>query len=64
MRNRQVTPDEREITFDSAWRGRARLASVELETRGPTLPGWLRSGRHIGLVLEGASVLVGAARPG
>ena len=63
-RNRQVTPAGGEITFDSRWRGRARLASVELETRGPTLPGWLRSGRHPALVLEGARVLVGAARPG
>ena len=57
-------PTGTEITFDSAWRGRARLASVELETRGPTLPGWLRSGRHPALVLEGARVRVGAARPG
>jgi hypothetical protein len=63
-RNRQVTPDGREITFDSRWRGRARLAGVELETRGPTLPGWLRSGRHPALVLDGARVQVLAARPG
>jgi hypothetical protein len=63
-RNRQVTPAGHEITFASTWRGRARLASVELETRGPTLPGWLCSGHHPALVLEGASVLVGAARPG
>jgi hypothetical protein len=63
-RNRQVTPAGKEVTFDSAWRGRARVAWVELETRGPTLPAWLRSGRHPALVLDGASVLVGAARPG
>ena len=63
-RNRQVTPAGPEITFDSRWRGRARLASIELETRGPTLPGWLRSGRHPALVLEGAKVRVEAARPG
>ena len=63
-RNRQVTPAGTEITFDSRWRGRARLASVELETRGPTLPGWLCSGRHPALVLDGASVVVGAALPG
>ena len=63
-RNRQVTPDGGEIVFDSRWRGPARLASVELETRGPTLPGWLRSGRHPALVLDGARVRVGAARPG
>jgi hypothetical protein len=63
-RNRQVTPRGEEIVFDSRWRGRARIASVEVETRGPTLPGWLRSGRHPALVLEGARVRVGAARPG
>ena len=63
-RNRQVTPAGAEIVFDSRWRGRARVASVELETRGPTLPGWLRSGRHAALVLDGATVDVGAARPG
>jgi len=62
-RNRQVTPAGAEITFDSRWRGRARLAAVELETRGPTLPGWLRSGRHPALVLDGARVRVLAARP-
>ena len=64
MRNRQVTPAGTEITFDSRWRGRARLASVELETRGPTLPGWLRSGGHPALVIEGARVQVLAAQPG
>ena len=63
-RNRQVTPDGAEITFGSRVRGRARVATVELETRGPTLPGWLRSGRHPALVLEGATMHVGAARPG
>ena len=61
-RNRQVTPRGDEVVFDSRWRGRARLASVELETRGPTLPGWLRSGRHPALVLDGARVEVGPAR--
>ena len=63
-RNRQVTPAGTEITFDSRWRGRARLASVELETRGPTLPGWLCSGHHPALVLDGARVVVRAAQPG
>jgi hypothetical protein len=63
-RNRQVTPDNQEITFASTWRGRAKLATVELETRGPTLPGWLRSGRHAALLLDGAHVRVGAAQPG
>ena len=64
LRNRQVTPAGEEIVFASRWRGPARVATVELETRGPTLPGWLRSGRHAAVVLEGASVRVGAAQPG
>ena len=63
-RHRQVTPAGGEITFESRGRGRARLATVELETRGPTLPGWLRSGRHPALVLDGARVVVGPAQPG
>ena len=61
-RNRQVTPAGAEITFDSRWRGRARLASVELETRGPTLPGWLCSGHHPALVLDGARLRGRACR--
>jgi hypothetical protein len=64
LRNRQLTPAGDQITFASAWRGRARLATVELETRGPTLPDWLRSGRHPALVVEDARVRVDAARPG
>jgi hypothetical protein len=63
-RNRQVAPDGTEVTFATRARGSARLAGVELESRGPTLPGWLRSGRHPALVLEQARVRVGAARPG
>lgn len=61
LRNRQVAPDGTEITFESRVRGRARLASAELETRGTSLPGWLRSGHHVALVLDGARVTVGAA---
>jgi hypothetical protein len=52
------TPD---TSFTSRAHARARLASVELETRGTSLPRWLRSGRHTALVLEGARVRVGAA---
>jgi len=62
LRNRQVRPDGAEIAFASTCRGRVRLASVEIESRGPTLPGWLCSGRHPALVLEGARVNVGPAR--
>ena len=64
LRNRQVSSDGGEIAFASRARARARFASVELETRGASLPGWLRSGRHAALVIDGARVTVGAARPG
>lgn len=51
-----------EIAFTARARATARLAAVELESRGPTLPGWLCSGRHPALVLEDARVHVGKAR--
>ena len=60
LRTRQ-TP---EAAFTSRGRTRARLATVELETRGTSLPGWLRSGHHFALVLDGARVLFGETRPG
>ena len=67
LRNRQVAPAGergagRAVVFDSRVRGRARLASVELESRGATLPGWLRSGHHPAIVIEGATLDVGPAR--
>ena len=40
----------------------ARLASVEIDTRGATLPDWLLAGRHPALVLENARLRVGHAR--
>ena len=49
------------LAFTTRARGRARVGRVDLETRGTTLPGWLRSGHHPALVLEGARVEVGAA---
>jgi hypothetical protein len=58
LRTRQA-----DVVFESRVRGRARLASVELETRGATLPGWLRSGHHPALVLEGARLVVSGPRP-
>ena len=63
LRTRQLRADGTEIVFDSGCRGRARAATVEIESHGPTLPAWLLSGRHPALVLEGARVVVGAARP-
>ena len=64
VRNRQVRADGTQVVFDSAGRGRARPGAVEIESRGPTLPGWLRSGRHPALVLEGVRMRVGPALPG
>ena len=62
LRNRQVGPDGREVTFGSRASGRARAAAVELESRGATLPAWLCSGRHAALVIDEARVEVGPAR--
>jgi hypothetical protein len=56
VRTRQL-----DTAFTTRARGRARLASVALETRGSTLPRWLRSGRHPALVIEGARGVVGPA---
>ena len=53
-----------DLSFTTRARAAARLASVDLESRGPTLPGWLRSGHHPALVVEHARVHVGEARPG
>jgi hypothetical protein len=38
-------------------RGRGRLARVEVTAQGPTLSGWLGSGRHVGVVAEGTMVV-------
>ena len=48
------------LAFTTRAHARARLASVDIETTGPSLPAWLRPGRHPALVLEGARVRVGA----
>ena len=53
------TRQDEETAFTTRARGRARLATVDVETRGATLPGWLRSGRHPALVIEGARGVVG-----
>jgi hypothetical protein len=44
-------------------RGKARLALVRVHVDAdPSLAGWLRGGRHVGVVLEQASGLFGVAR--
>jgi hypothetical protein len=42
--------------------GQVRIASVDVATRGPTLPAWLLAGRHPGLVLTGARARFGVPR--
>jgi Acetoacetate decarboxylase (ADC) len=49
-----------QTTFTTRAHAHARLGSVDIETRGQSLPGWLRSGRHPALVLQDARVTVGA----
>lgn len=44
--------------------GWGRAARVEVSTEGATLPAWLRSGRHAGLVVRRASQRVGPPRTG
>jgi hypothetical protein len=43
-------------------RGRGRLARVEVTAEGPSLTGWLGSGRHAGTVAEGRMVVHPASR--
>jgi hypothetical protein len=62
LRNRQVAAGGEELTFDSRIRGTARLASVEIDSRGATLPQWLLAGRHPALVLERTRLRVGHPR--
>jgi hypothetical protein len=42
--------------------GRVQVARVELDSSGPTLPDWLRAGRHPAIVVPDAHVHVTAAR--
>jgi Acetoacetate decarboxylase (ADC) len=42
--------------------GRVQAARVDVDCSGPTLPDWLRAGRHAGLVVPRAHVVVDAAR--
>jgi hypothetical protein len=62
LRDIQVTPDGRELDVPVRLAGRAQLATVEVRTQGPSLPSWLRAGRHRGIVLPAARLVVGAPR--
>jgi hypothetical protein len=43
--------------------GALRLATVAVETSGPTLPAWLPSGRYPGAVFDGEATIGPSARP-
>lgn len=51
----QPWPDGTLGVFASTVRGRAKLATLELDVDGPeSLTSWLRGGRHLGLVVRGS----------
>jgi membrane protein YqaA with SNARE-associated domain len=62
LRDMQVAPDGRELDIAIALRGQAQLATVEVTSEGPTLPSWLRAGRHRGYVLPRARMTFAAPR--
>ena len=62
LRDLQVTPDGRELDIEMSLAGRMQLATVAVESEGPTLPEWLPSGRHRGVVLPEGRMRFGAPR--
>ena len=62
LRDVQTTPDGRELEIAISLSGRAQLATVAVDSSGPTLPSWLLAGRHRGLVLPTARMTFGAPR--
>lgn len=62
LRDLQLTPDGRELDIPMTVRGRAQLATIELTSRGPSLPQWLLSGRHQAVFLPAARMTFGAPR--
>lgn len=60
--NRQVTPDGRVLRVGARARGLVRMATVDVETAGPSLPSWLQSGRHVGIVLRRGRMRFGRAK--
>lgn len=60
--NRQALPDGRVLRVRASARGRARMATVVVESAGPSLPSWLLPGEHPGLVLRGARMRFGTAK--
>lgn len=62
LRDVQLTPDARELDIAIALAGRAQVATVAVESAGPSLPAWLLPGRHRGFVLPQARMRFGAPR--
>lgn len=62
LRDVQLAPDGRELDIPVRVAGRAQLARVTVAASGPSLPSWLRHGRHWGVVVRGARMHVGAPR--
>ncbi len=59
----QVRPDGRVAVFRAPVRGRARLARVEVDVDpGSSIAAWLRSGRHLGLVVAKGRMRLDPAR--
>lgn len=60
--NRQATPDGRVLRIAARSRGVVRMATVDVETAGPSLPAWLQPGRHVGMVLRRGRMRFGRAK--
>jgi hypothetical protein len=58
----QVRADQAILTVPVRSKGVGRLARIEVNTEGPTLPSWLLAGVHLGLVVEHATHTIGPAR--
>jgi hypothetical protein len=51
----QVRADGTPVTVPIRSRGVGRVARIEVSSDGPTLPQWLRSGTHFGVIIERAT---------
>lgn len=62
LRDVQIAPGDRELDIAMSLAGRAQLATVAVDSSGPTLPEWLPAGRHRGFVLSRARMTFGPPR--
>ena len=56
----QAAADGEQLLSPVAVRGVGRLGRVRIEATGRSLPAWLGAGRHIGVVIDSATLVVGA----